>query len=141
MSFWYDKGVQKIMQNTVDLDDNATTNIRVAFVSAAYAPDEVVHEFYSDLGANVVGGMAFNTNPALTTRSVDATGAFDAADLASNISSTTQVTRLVIYKEGATAAASPLLLLLDAASAGLPFTPNGNVQITWDNAANKIARL
>lgn len=141
MSFWYDRGVQKIMQGLVDLDDNATTTIRVAMVSAAYTPNETTHEFYSDITANVVGGTAYNTNPALTNRSVDATGAFDADDVSSNISSATQVTRLVVYREGASAAASPLLLLLDTASAGLPFTPNGNVQIVWDNGANKIARL
>jgi hypothetical protein len=141
VSFWYDKGVQKIMQGTVDLDDNSTTTIRVAFVSASYTPDEVNHEWYSDVSASVVGGLAYNTNPALTGRSVDATGAFDAADLSSTISSATQVTRLVIYKEGAAAGSSPLILLLDTASAGLPFTPNGNVQIAWDNGANKIARL
>jgi hypothetical protein len=141
VSFWYDKGVQKIMQGTIDLDDNSTTVIRVAFVSAAYTPAETTHEFYSDISANVVGGTAYNTNPSLTNRSVDATGAFDADDLSSNISSGTQVTRLVIYKEGAAAASSPLILLIDAASAGLPFTPNGNVQIAWDNGANKIARL
>jgi hypothetical protein len=141
MSFWYDKGVAKIMRGEVDLNDNSTTNIRVAFVSAAYTPDEVNHEFYSSISGNVVGGTAYNTNPALTNRVVDDTGALDADDINSSISSATQVTRLVVYKEGSSAADSPLLLLLDTASAGLPFTPNGNVTITWDAGANKIARL
>ncbi|CPS24116.1 Bacteriophage protein [Mycobacteroides abscessus] len=48
---------------------------------------------------------------------------------------------VVIFKDTGTAGTSRLIYYLDTAS-GLPVTPNGgDINIAWDNGANKIGRL
>jgi hypothetical protein len=46
-----------------------------------------------------------------------------------------------VWKNTGSDATSRLLLFFDTAT-GLPVTPNGgNIAVTWDNGANRIARL
>ena len=53
----------------------------------------------------------------------------------------TSIEAIIIYKEGASDAASPLLAFIDTAT-GLPITPNtGDIIVNWDNGANKIFKL
>lgn len=141
MSAFYHKTVQATFLGTagsaVDLDADT---IRLAMVSSAYTYSDT-HQFYSDL-TNVLGAAAaYNTNVQLSGVTMDATAALDANDVTITDTSATQCAALVLYKQGASAAASSLICIVTAASVGLPFTPNGNALITWDNGANKIAKL
>lgn len=126
----YTKGKEKEMQAQVNW---LTDNIKVAIVKSAYAVNLSTHEFYSDLGANVLG-----TPVALSSRSVTG-GVFDAAD--STIASVTAgdtCSFAVIYKDTGVAGTSPLLVYLDTIT-NFPFTTNGgDVKLQWDNGASKI---
>jgi hypothetical protein len=140
MSGFYHKTVQATFLGTagslVDLDADT---IRVAMVSSAYTYSDA-HQFYSDLTGVIGAAAAYNTNAQLTSVTMDATGAISAANTTITDTSATACAGLVIYKQGASAAASPLIAFISAGT-GLPFTPNGNVLITWDTGANKIAKL
>lgn len=140
MSAFYHKTVQATFLGTagsaVDLDADT---IRVAMVTSAYTYSDA-HQFYSDL-TNVIGAAAaYNTNAQLSGVTMDATGAIDANDVTITDTSASACAGLVLYKQGASAAASPLICYVNAGT-GLPFTPNGNVLVTWDNGANKIGKL
>lgn len=140
MSGFYHKTVQAtFLQTAGSLVDLDADTIRLAMVSSAYTYSDA-HQFYSDL-TNVIGAAAaYNTNVQMTSVTMDATGAISAANTTITDTSATQCAGLVVYKQGASAAASPLICYINAGT-GLPFTPNGNVLITWDTGANKIAKL
>lgn len=140
MSGFYHKTVKGTFLGTsgqsVDLD---TDTIRLAMVSSSYTYSDS-HQFYSDL-TNVIGAAAaYNTNITMTTVTMDTTGAISADNTTITDTSATACAALVIYKQGASAAASPLICYINAGT-GLPFTPNGNVLITWDTGSSKIAKL
>lgn len=140
MSGFYHKTVQAtFLQTAANLVDLDADTMRLAMVSSAYTYSDT-HQFYSDL-TNVIGAAAaYNTNVTMTGVTMDATGAIDANDTTITDTSATVCAGLVVYKQGASAAASPLLMYINAGT-GFPFTPNGNVLITWDSGANKIAKL
>lgn len=140
MSGFYHKTVQAtFLQTAGNLIDLDADTIRVAMVTSAYTYSDT-HQFYSDL-TNVIGAAAaYNTNAQLSSVTMDATGAISAANVTITDTSASVCAALVIYKQGASAAASPLLMYINAGT-GLPFTPNGNVSITWDTGANKIGKL
>lgn len=69
-------------------------------------------------------------------------GVLDAAnELFSSVAAGDAIQAFVIYKLVTVDADSPLLIYLDTGT-NLPVTPNGgNIDIQWDDGANKIAKL
>lgn len=94
---FYVKGAEKILSALINLPSDS---IYVALVSSAYTPDLANHEFYSDLGANVLG------TPQLLGSKTISGGKFDAADATfAAVAAGATVKALVIYKDpGAPAA-------------------------------------
>lgn len=94
------------------------------------------HDFLDDVpsGARIATvTLASKTN---------ALGVMDAADATFSAVTGASVEAIVIYKDTGTEATSRLLLYIDTVSSGLPVTPNGgNINVTWDNGANKIFKL
>ena len=122
---------------SIDLD---TDTIKIALVGSGYAPNTATNgdQYYS-----VIGTHAQGTPQTLTSKSITG-GVFDAADVTFTAVATNanSITQLVIYKEGTAAASSPLICVIDSASAGLPINPNGgDITVSFDNGTNKIFRL
>jgi hypothetical protein len=76
----------------------------------------------------------------LTLIDAAADGVLDANDVTFTATSGDQCEGIVVFRDTATTTTSPLLFWWDTAS-GLPVTLGGDVTITWDNGANKIARI
>jgi hypothetical protein len=128
----YDLGREGFLDGSINV---ATGTIKVALLSAGYTPNLATHKFVSDLGANIVG-----RSPALTSKTVTA-GVFDAADVTFLSQTGAQVTRYAIYQDSGVDSTSRLIALIDTAT-GLPITPNGgDIQIVFDNSANRIFKL
>jgi hypothetical protein len=141
----YDRGRNKCARGDINWLASGGDTIRVCLLKTAYSVNLSTHEFFTDLGANVVGnsGSGTRTNcPALTL--IDPTsGIVDANDvtLTAVSGAAGQCSYLCIFKDTGADATSPLLAYIDTAT-GLPVTPNGgDIQVAWDNATNKIFKL
>lgn len=114
----------------------STDDINVVLVDIAdYTPDLAAHTSMADIpaGARVATGT-------LTTQTWTA-GVFDADDITFTAVTGDEAEALVIYKNTGVDATSLLIAIFDTVT-GLPVTPNGgDIQIVWDNGANKIFKL
>lgn len=130
----YDLGREKFLTGAINW---ATDNIKIVLVDAAdYTVNLATHEFLSDI---VVGGRVA-TSGNLTGKTTTA-GVADASDVTLTAVTGDPSEALVIYKDTGVAATSPLIAYIDTAT-GLPVTPNGgNINIVWDNGANRIFKL
>ncbi len=130
----YEKGREGFLAGEIDWD---TDVIKAVLIDAAdYTVNLAAHQFLSDipLAARVA------TSAALTGKTVD-NGVADAADLVFPTVNGDHVEALVIYQDTGTAGTSRLIAYIDTA-AGLPVTPNGgDINVAWDNGANKIFKL
>lgn len=130
----YGKGRQKFLEGDIHWD---TDNIKVVLVDTAdYTVSIDVDEFLSSIA--VAGRVATSANLGSKTTTL---GVADAADVTFTAVTGDQCEAVVIYHDTGDAATSPLIAYIDTAT-GLPATPNGgDIQIQWDNGANKIFKL
>ena len=130
----YDKGRQKFLEGNIAI---LTDAIKIVLVdSADYTADLVNHDFLDDIA--VGGRVATSANLASKT-STD--GVFDAADVTLTAVTGDPSEYIIGYKDTGVASTSPLLWFIDTAT-GLPVTPNGgDINVIWDNGANKIFKL
>ncbi|MGH3986592.1 MAG: hypothetical protein ACRDTZ_04655 [Pseudonocardiaceae bacterium] len=130
----YDTGRAAFLGADVDW---LADNIKCVLVDIAdYTADLSTDDFLDD----VPSGARVATSANL----VDKTAAAGVAD-AANVTFTTVTgdpcEALVIYKDTGTASTSQLIAYIDTAT-GLPVTPNGgNIDVTWNDGANKIFKL
>lgn len=141
----YGLGRNKFARGDINWLASGGDTIRVCLVKTAYGVQIDTHEFFSSLGANVVGNAGGATRadcPALTL-SDPALGVCDAANVTITAvpGSVGQLSFLVLFKDSGVDGTSPLLYYMDTVT-GLPFTPGGgDVSITWDDGTNKIFKL
>lgn len=130
----YDKGREGFLDGSIDWD---THDIRVILVDAAdYVVNLAVHDNLDDIPA--IARVAVST--ALTGKTV-VNGVADADDKTISAVTGDPFEALVLYKHTGVETTSRLIAYIDTAT-GLPLTPNGgDVQIAWDNGANKIFKL
>ncbi len=105
--------------------------------AAAYAVSIDAHEFLSD----IPGGARVGSPVALTGKT-NVLGVCDASDVSvTGLVSAPTIEAVVLYKSTGADATSRLIAYLDTAT-GLP-TAAGvpQVNVTWDNGANKIFKL
>lgn len=128
------------MAGEIDFD---TATIKVSLVRG-YTFNST-HKFVSDLTG--AGGTLVSTQTLASKTITD--GVADAADVTfPTVPLGSACSCLAIYQASAVgggadvaATAQRLIAYIDSAS-GLPVTPNGgNINLTWDNGANKILRL
>ncbi len=130
----YDKGREGFLDGSIDWD---TDNIKVVLVDVAdYVVELANHSVLSDIAA--AGRVATSAN--LTAKTVT-DGVADAADVAWSAVAGDPSEAMVIYQDTGVEGTSRLIAYIDTA-AGLPVTPNsGDIQVQWDNGANKIFKL
>lgn len=129
----YDLGREKFAKAQINWE---TDTIKAVLVDSGTYTFSQSHEFLS----SVPSGARISTAVALTGKSA-ALGACDANDVTFPAVSGVSIEVILIYKEGASDAASPLIGYIDTAT-GLPITPNtGDIIVNWDNGTNKIFKL
>ncbi|MBA3621305.1 MAG: hypothetical protein H0W51_03140 [Euzebyales bacterium] len=128
----YDKGREGFLDGTIDWD---TDTIKVVMVdSADYTVALATHDFLDDVPVIARVGTA----QTLATKTVTA-GVADAADVTFTAVTGDSVEALVVYKDTGSEATSRLICYIDGFTA---VTPNGgNINVAWDNGANKIFKL
>lgn len=133
----YPKWKEALLQNLADcdLDGSGTTGVYAALVDLGTYTYNAAHQFYSDLGASVVG-----TDQEIGATKSYTNGVFDGADCTfPNVSGNT-AEAIVIYRKNAGANTTwRLVAFLDTGVTGLPVTPNGGNIITSWNASGIFA--
>lgn len=118
---WYLKGINALMKALHDLS-SAGVSVKFAAVTSGYTLSQS-HEFYSDLGANVVASTGALANK--TVGSVD-DGVLDADDSTFSALTGSVVSQLIAYVDTGVAGTSRLLFQTDSGNTtGLPYTPTG----------------
>lgn len=111
-------------------------NVKAVLVDNADYTYSSSHEFLSDVpsGARVATSGNFASKTFTD-------GVFDAADITFTAATGDPSESIVIYIDTGSAATSRLVAYLDTGT-GLPVTPNGgDITVTWDAGASKIAAL
>lgn len=134
MSALYGKGREAFLNGDIDwlVDD-----IRVILVDTNdYTVDIDVHDFLDDIPAPARVAVS----GALTGKS-STLGVADAGNITFPTVTGDPSEALVIYKHTGVESTSNLIAYIDSAT-GLPVTPNGgDINIAWDDGANKIFKL
>ena len=130
----YDKGRQGFLEGSIDWD---TDTIKAVLIDAAdYTVNLATHQYLSDIPS----AARVATSAALSGKTVT-NGVADANDFTFTAVSGDPSEALVIYKDTGTEGTSRLIAYIDTAT-GLPVTPNGgDINVAWDNGANKIFKL
>ena len=130
----YAKGKENLLKADIDM---LVDDIRVQLVDLAdYTLDLATHDALNDVAAGARVGAA----TALANKTVT-DGVFDADDTTIATVTGDQSEALVIYKHTGVESTSLLIAYIDTAT-GLPITPGGgNIDVVWDNGANKIFKL
>lgn len=131
----YDKGREGFLDGSIDWD---TDTIQVILVdTGAYTVNLATHANLSD----VPGGARVGSAVTLASKTVTA-GVADAADVSfTGLSSAPSIEAVVIYKSTGVDATSRLIAYIDSAT-GLPVAAGATqVDVAWDNGANKIFKL
>lgn len=133
----YAKGRQGFLGGDLAWD---TDTIKVVLIdTAAYTVNLAIHTFLSEVP--VASRVA--TSAALAAKTIT-DGVADAADITIPAVTGPSVEALIIFQDTTVETTSRLIAWFDTATGtpGLPFTPNGtDLNITWDNGANRIFRL
>ena len=129
----YDTGRNAFLLGDIDW---VADTIKVVLVDAA---DYTVNLSTDDFLADVPSAARVAT-ATLAGKSASA-GVADASDVAFSGVTGDISEALVIYKDTGVEATSQLIAYIDTAT-GLAVTPNGgDINVTWDNGANKIFKL
>lgn len=131
----YGKGREAFLN--ADIDWSADTIKAILIDTSAYTVDIDVHDFLND----VAGGAIIGT--AVTLASKTATlGVADAADISfTGLVGAPTIEALIIYKDTGVSSTSPLIAYIDTAT-GLPVAAGATqVDVAFDNGANKIFKL
>lgn len=130
----YAKGKEALLDGSINFNSD---NIKAVLVdTGAYTADIANNTFLSDIPS----GARIATSSNLSSKTVSG-GVADAADIVFSAVSGATVEALVLYKDTGTSSSSRLLAYIDTLT-GFPVTPNGgNINVAWDNGANKIFKL
>ena len=138
----YDKGREGFLDGSIDWD---TDTIKIVGYhnsagGTSYVPNLATDTFLSDIAA----GARISTTPALTSKTVTA-GVADAVDtLFATVASGAgnQIDGVAAFKDTGAAGTSRLIAKIDDGGGTLPVVPNnGDINVVWDNGANKIFKL
>lgn len=136
---WYDEGLKQFGLGNVLWKAAGGSPIKIFLIDTAFYTYSAAHANLSDVAAGSRVGAA----TALTLIDAAAGGVLDANDISvTGLSSPPTCEAIIVFKDTGVESTSTLLCYIDTATAGLP-TPAGvsQVDIAWNNGANKIAKL
>ncbi len=133
---FYDLGRQAVIEGGIAF---LSANMKITSIDETDdVPILATDEFLDAIGAGArefqSGNLASKTTAA---------GVYDAANLAPAFTGAAgdQFESITLYRDSGAAATSELLLNIDTAS-GLPLSPDGgNIDITWSDGGNRIAKI
>jgi hypothetical protein len=124
----YPLAKQSFISGGIDL---TSSNVKIVLLTSAYTYS-ATHQFLTDLTGSIV------TSGNLASKTV-VNGVFDAADVTfTAVTTGSTVASLVGYKDTGTGSTSPLIWINDGFSL---VTNGGDIQVQFDNGANKIFAL
>jgi hypothetical protein len=135
-STWYPLFKEALL--TGASNSNASSgNVKAVLCDGADYTYSASHQFLSD----VPSGARVATSGNLANKTFTA-GVMDADDFSFTAVTGDQSEIIIFYIDTGTATTSRLMVYVDTASSGLPVTPNGgNINVTLDSGANKLAAL
>lgn len=134
----YQHGVKNFALGNIVWKASGGSDIRTSLVDAAdYTVDLATHEFRNATG--LAAGIE-ETSGAMTLVDAAVDGVVDASDVVFVGTTGDACEGILVYRNVGSAATDLLLFWWDTAS-GLPVTLGGDVTVTWDNGANKIAKI
>lgn len=130
----HDPGREGFLDGTIDWDTDTIEALLVRGYTFSAA-----HKFETDITGG--GGGTIVARFTLASKTVTS-GVADAADGTwTSVASGAAIGHLIILSNKGSAATNRLICDIDTAT-GLPVTPNGgNINVAWDNGANKIFKL
>lgn len=129
----YKSAKAKFLQAGLNL---SSLTLKAVLIDTADYTFSAAHDFLDD----VIGAARVGTPQTLASKTFT-DGVFDAADIAFPSVTGDQSEALIIYNDTGVESTSDLIAYIDSAT-GLPVTPNGgNINVAWDNGANKIFAL
>jgi len=134
-SAFYAKGLEAFGNGGVNWVGDTIQAILVD--TALYTVHLAAHDNLDDIPAGARVG-----SPVTLSGKSNTLGVFDAADISfTSLSSAPSIEALVILKSTGVESTSTLLMFIDTAT-GLPVAAGATqVNVTWDNGANKIGKL
>lgn len=112
-------------------------NLKAILVDTAAYTYATTHQYLTDIAA----GARISTSGNMTGVSV-ADDVVDADDTTFSLVSGASAEAIVLFIDTGTEGTSRLVVYLDTGYTNLPVTPGGgNIQVAWDNGANKIFKL
>lgn len=131
----YDKGREGFLAGTISWSSDTIKAVLVD--TNDYTANFASDQYLSSIAA---GARVATVATALSGKTVTA-GVADAADIVFSSVTGDPSEAVVLYKDTGTDSTSPLIAYIDTAT-GLPVTPNGgDINVGWDNGANKIFKL
>lgn len=129
----YDKGREGFLAGEIDWDAD---DIRAILVDTNDYAFSAAHDFLDDVAA----GARVAVSGSLTGKSTTS-GVADAADPTFTAVVGDPSEAVILYKHTGSDATARLIAYMDTGT-GLPVTPNGgDINLTFDNGANKIFKL
>ena len=130
----YDLGRQGFLEGSIDWDSD---NLKIVLLDAADYTKNLATD--NDL-ADIPAPARVATSGNLAGKTVAAGGA-DANNVTLTTVTGDQSEEIVVYQDTGVESTSRLICNIDTAT-GLPVTPNGgNIDVNWDDGANKIFKL
>jgi hydroxyethylthiazole kinase-like sugar kinase family protein len=129
----FPKGIEAVMDGTVDLDSDTTR----VYLVRGYTYNSA-HSVLSDITGS---GATLVASDAQIGKTV-ALGVWDSSDNSfGTVAAGAACAHLIAAEDTGTASTSRVVPLIDTAT-GLPVTPaGGTISVTWDNGANKIFKF
>ncbi len=125
-SVFYPKGKELALGLLCGSGTKPTGTLKAALVDTGTYTYSASHQYYSSI-SGVVGTPAAIASPTYTN------GTLDGNDVTISSVTGSTVEAIVVYLDTGSSATSPLIMYIDSASAGLPFTPNGgDANIVWN---------
>lgn len=130
----FKEALEQALANS-ELDGSGATGVWVALVDTGVYTYSASHQFYSDLGASVIG------TPQEIANKTYVNGLFDGDDVTFPSVTGASAEALVAYVKNAGANTTwRLFFFMDTSVTGLPVTPNGgDIPVTWN--ASGIVQL
>jgi hypothetical protein len=134
---FYLKGMKHFAFGDIVWKAAGGSTIKASLIDAAdYTVNLSTHEFLSD-----VAGAGIEETGTITLTDAADDGIVDGSDVVLVATAGDQCEGILVYKDTGVAGTSPLLFWWDTGVGGLPVTLGGDVTISWDNGANKIAKI
>lgn len=142
----YDFGRNAFARGEIAWRATGGSTIRCMLVdAAAYTPNLATHDYFDDVPASArVGnnGSSDRTQMPQITLIDPVAGVCDGEDVTfTSVPAGNVLEYLIIFRDSGADNTSELIAFIDTAT-GLPITPNGaDINVSWDNGANRIFKL